>query len=360
MRRVALIFVLGLVCMFPLGGARAADKPFTVSGIAVDATAASASVAQNIAINEGRGRAWTTLYRRLTKTQDWPRQPALDDTALQRMVRNYVVANERRSTTRFVATMSYIFNDDAVRRLLRSQNIPYIDMDAKPVLVVAMAPGYSAHSAWASLWSNPKYATGAVPIVPPVGDVLDAQALGVINFATAQWSDVEPAASRVHATDVFLVQATPGRGMITVVLRRVGPGASPPIPNVVVPVKPREPATQAYAAAADAAAAAIVDAWKSHSAIDFSKRSKLTADVHIASLAEWGILIQKLSAVPTVTDVAVLAMDIGEARIAITYVGSADQLAEFSAQANLDLSNTNGIWQLAVQAPVPIPVPAPQ
>ncbi len=357
MQRVALILVLGLACMLPFADARAADDPFTVSGIAVDATASSSSVAQNIAIDEGRSRAWTTLFRRLTKTQDWPRQPVLDDMALQRMIRNYVVADERRSTTRFVASMSYVFNPDAVRRLLRSQDIPYVDMAAKPVMVVAMAPGYSAHSPWASLWSNPKYATGAVPIVAPVGDALDAQALGVINFATAQWPDVEPVASRVHATDVFLVQATPGKGMITVALRRVGPGASPPIPNVVVPVKPREPARQIYAAAADAAAAAIVDAWKGRSAIDFSKRWKLTADVQIASLADWGTLMQKLSAVPTVTDVAVLAMDTGEARIAITYVGSAEQLVEFAAQSNLDLSNTNGTWQLGVQVPVPIPAP---
>jgi hypothetical protein len=353
MHRIALTFVLGLVCALAPGGALAAGDPFTVSGVVVDATAASSSMAQNIAINEGRGRAWTTLYRRLTKTQDWPRQPALDDTALQRMIRNYVVANERRSTTRFVASMSYAFNADAVRRLLRSQNILYVDMEAKPVMVVAMAPGYSARSPWSSLWSDPKYATGAVPIVPPIGDTIDAQSLGTINFATAQWQDIEPAASRVHATDAFLAQATPGKGMITVALRRVGPGVSPPIPNVIVQVKPGESANQAYGAAADAVAAAIVDVWKGRSAIDFKQHMKLTADVRIASLADWGSLTQRLSTVPTVVEVSVLAMNTGEARISITYVGSVEQLTELAAQSNLDLSNDDGIWRLAFQEPVP-------
>ena len=53
---IAFLLMLGLACAFSLAGAHAAEDPFTVSGISVDATAASASVAQNIAINQGRGR----------------------------------------------------------------------------------------------------------------------------------------------------------------------------------------------------------------------------------------------------------------------------------------------------------------
>jgi hypothetical protein len=359
MQRIAFVLMLGLACVLSLAGAHAADDPFTVSNVPVDATAASATVAENIAINQGRGRAWATLYKRLTKQQDWARQPPLDDLTLQRMVKTYVVTNERRSTTRYVANVSYVFNPDAVRRLLRSQNIAYVDIDAKPVLVIPMAPGYAPRAPWTQLWNQSKYATGAVPIVIPVGDAIDAQALGALNFATAQWQDVEPAASRVHATDAFLAQAAAGKGNITVALRRLGPGAPTPIPNVVVPVRPGESAQAAYGAAADAAAAAIIDVWKSHSAIDFNKRYKLTAEVRIGSLADWGQLMQKLATVPTITEVEVVAMDVGEARIAITYVGTPEQLQEVAAQSDIELSNSGGEWQLAMQV-APTPVPQPQ
>lgn len=351
---------LGFAWLATATAGLAADDPFTVSGIPVDASAASASVAQNIAINDGRGRAWTMLYRRITKAQDWPRQPQLDDLSLQRIVRNYLVANERRSTTRFVASMTYVFNADAVKRLLRSQNIPYVDLEAKPVLVVPMAPGYASRSAWSSLWANPKYANGAVPMVLPLGDPIDRDALAPLNFATAQWQDVEPIASRVHATEAYLVQAVPGKGNVTVAIRRLGPGGSPPIPNVVVTLKPGDAGTKAYGAAADQAAAAIVDAWKAHSAIDFNKRSKLTADVRVQSLADWGTLLQKLATVPTVTDVNVLAMNMGEARLAITYAGSSDQLEAFFAQAGLDLADNDSGWELSMQAPPSNPTPQSQ
>jgi hypothetical protein len=361
MQRIAFVLMLGLACVVSLAGAHAADDPFTVSNIPVDATAASASVAENNAINQGRGRAWATLYKRLTKQQDWGRQPPLDDLTLQRMVKNYVVANERRSTTRYVANVSYVFNADAVRRLLRTQNIAYVDIDVRPALVIPMSPGYSARAPWTQIWNQPKFATGAVPLVVPVGDPIDAQSLGALNFATAQWQDVEPAASRVHATDAFLVQAVAGKGNITVAIRRLGAGAQTPIPNVVVPVRPGEPAPQAYAAAAEAAAASIVEVWKSHSAIDFNKRYKLTADAHIASLADWGLLMQKLATIPTVSEVQVVAMNVGEARIAITYVGTPEQLQATAAQSSVALSNNGGGWQIAMQAqPVPQPMPAPQ
>jgi hypothetical protein len=360
MQRIAFVLMLGLACVVSLTGARAADDPFTVSGVSVDATAASATVAQNIAINQGRDRAWTTLYRRLTKSGDWARQPVLDDLTLQRMIKNYVVSNERRSTTRYVANVSYEFNPDAVRRLMRTQNIAYVDVEAKPVLVIPMAPGYGPHAPWTQLWASPKFATGAVPLVVPVGDPIDSQALGALNFATAQWQDVEPAASRVHATDAFLVQATVGKDAITVALRRLGPGAPVPIPNVVVPIRRGEPAAQVYGAAADAAATAIIETWKAHSAVDFNRRFKLTADAHIASLAEWGQIMQKLATVPTIAEVQVLAMNVGEARVAITYVGTPEQLEAIAAQSSIELSNSAGGWQLGLLAPVPAPMPAPQ
>ncbi len=360
MQRTVFALMLGIACVLSAVGGAAANDPFAVSGVPVDATAASSAVARNMAINNGRGRAWTMLFRKLTRMQDWARQPSLDDPTLQRMIRNYLVSNERRSTTRFVANVTYIFNGDAVRRLLRAQNIPYIDMEAKPILVVAMAPGYSPRSAWSSIWVNPKFANGIVPLVPPVGDTFDIQALGRLNFATAQWQDVEAAASRVRAAEAFLVLAMPGKGNITVALRRLGPAISAPIPNIAVPARRGQPATQAYGAAADAAAAAIVEAWKARTAIDFGKHLKLIADVRIASPSDWGMMMQKLSAIPTVTDVSVLAMDSGEAQIAIAYVGSPEQLADFAAQSDLSLSNNTGSWQLAVQMPVPTPIRAPQ
>jgi hypothetical protein len=349
MRRLTVLafFFFAISALAP--GVQAAGDPFTVSGIAVDASAASATEAQTIAINSGRARAWTTLYRRLAKAQDWPKQPVLDETALQRLIRNYLPMNERRSTTRYVANMTYVFNADAVRRLFRQDNIAYADMQAKPILLIPMSPGYQPRAGWTTVWASPRYSAGAVPLVLPSGDAIDASALSALKFPTAAWQDVEPAASRVHAEEAWLVLAQPVGGQFVVKLRRLGSGNSPTVPDVVVPIPPKTPPAKIYATAADAVANTVIDAWKARAAIDFGKRSRLVAEVHIDSLNAWSAMLQKLGTIPTITDVGVVAMNTGEARIAVSYVGTSDQLAENVQQAGLTLSNDDGTWWLAAQ-----------
>ena len=349
MRRLTVLAFFALAFSTLVPAARAADDPFTVSGIAVDASASSATEAQTIAINSGRARAWATLYRRLTKAQDWPRQPALDETTLQRLIRNYLPKNERRSTTRYVASMTYVFNADAVRRIFRQDNIAYADTQAKPILIVPMSPEYQQRSGWTSVWANPHYTGGAVPLVLPAGDAVDASALGALKFSAAAWQDVEPVASRAHAAEAWLVQAQTANGEITVKLRRLGPGASPTLPDVVVPIPPGTPPAKVYASAADATANAIIDAWKGRAAVDYGKRSKLVAEVRIDSLGTWSAILQKLGTIPTISDVGVVAMNTGEARIAVSYVGTSDQLSLSLTQAGLALSNDDGTWWLAMQ-----------
>ena len=351
MLRTTLCLLLGLVCSALFSAAQAGGDPYAVSGIVVDATASSATQAQNIAIVSGRARAWTTLSHRLPKAADWPHLPALDDTAITRLIRTYQFANERRSTTRYTADITYVFNPDAVRHLFRTANIAYADMQAKPILVVPMSPGYAARSAWTSIWANPKYATGAAPLVLPAGDSLDSTSLSALSFNTATWQDVESVASRAHAAETFLVQVSQGKGSLDVKLKRLGPGNSPPMPDVVVPITPGTPGPKVYASAADAAASAIIDEWKARSAIDFGKRNRLIVEVHVGDLAAWSALLQKLGTIANITDVAVVAMNLGEARVAITYVGSQDQLHDLLAQATLDLSNQDGTWWLGPLAP---------
>ena len=154
-------------------------------------------------------------------------------------------------------------------------------------------------------------------------------------------------ASRVHAAEAYLVLVIPQRAQMIVKIRHLGAASGASIPDVVVPIPPKTPPAKAFGNVADAAANAIIDSWKSRSAIDFTKHSRLLASVHIDTLEEWAQTLQKIEAVSTVSDVSVVAMDIGEARVAISYVGSTDQLNEQLARSGLALSNNSGQWWLS-------------
>ena len=154
----------------------------------------------------------------------------------------------------------------------------------------------------------------------------------------------EPVASRAHATEAFLVQVSQGKGTLDIKLKRLGPGNSPSMPDVVVPITPGTPGPNVSASGADAAASAIIDEWKARSAIDFGRRNKLIVEVRIEDLAGWSALLQKLGTIPNITDVAVVAMNTGEARVALTYVGSQDQLHDPSGAG--DIRSLEPKWNL--------------
>ena len=339
----ALTLALAVLCLSPLPAA--ADSPFTVAGVYVDASSASVVEARNAAVAGGRPRAWQILFRRLTRQQDWARQPMPDDAQLQRLITTYYPSNERRSTRRYAADMTYVFNPEAVSRFLQSSGIPYAVSAAKRVLVIPMAPTYSRGSPWTAALANPRFAHSVVPFSVPAGDAPDMSALGGLAFDTANWTDVQPVASRIRASEAVLIQAAATGNKLTITLRRLGAGELPTKTSLEVPIQ--QGAQSTYPVAADAAVRALEDMWKSHAAVDFSQKGKLIVDVHAGSLAQFAGIQSALAGVPNVAGVTVIAIDIGEARLSLSYLGTLDQLRDALAQAGLVLANRDGVWQLS-------------
>jgi Uncharacterized protein conserved in bacteria (DUF2066) len=336
------VLLLAAGCLTGAGPARAQDALYTVNGVHVDATGASSGEASNQAIAQGRAKAFQILFRRLTRQADWARQPPLDTASLLRLSRGTNITNERRSTTRYTADVTYIFNPTAVQRTLRAAQIAFSQAQARPILVIPMSPGVS-HGPWASALMSPAFRDSQVPFTL-LGPEDDA-ALAGVNFDAAGWNDVSAVAIKNHVSEVALVQAVYAGGKMTVNVRRLGAGAQPAKTSVDVPVLQTVGTT--YPVAAQAAVHAIEDMWKTRSAIDFTQRGRLTADVRIASLAQWGEIQISLAAVGNVTSMNVAAMDMGYARVNLTYQGGLDQLREAFAGAGLTLANHGGQWTLA-------------
>jgi hypothetical protein len=338
----SLAFALALAAI-PLWPA-AADDIFAVGGIHVDASGPSASVAQLTAIAQGRPKAWSILFKRIARAQDAAHQPNLDDATLQRIIRGFTVKNEKRSTTRYVADVTYNFSPEGVQKVLQSGGIAFTQAQVKRILVVPFSPNYSGGSMWTAAFSGTRYSGSAVPFALPVG-ATDQAALGGLNFDAANWVDIEPAALRIRATEAVLVKVEPTPGYLTVTLKRLGVGQLPTKASFDVPLLPGG-AAGTYSSAADAAVHGIEDMWKTHPA-EINPAGHLMVDVRIPSLAAWGALQTQMAAVPNVTGVNVLAMDVGEARVSIAYLGSTDQLRDALAAQGISLSKNGGEWSLS-------------
>ncbi len=335
--------LLAFVVALGLGVAPAYAAPapdlFTITAVKVDATAESATSARDSAMGQGRPVAWTRLFRRLVAQANWSKQPQLDENTLLRMVRSFEVAGERRSTTRYLADVTYHFNPAAVRGALRQAGVPYTEARARPALVIPVITGKGVDlmGAWAAAWKDPAMQQGLVPFVLPAGQPEDSEVLSRADVAQADWAALAPMARRYNAAEVILAVSSEDAKTVQMVEISATQRAASSFAF----------ANSTFPADAEAVAEKVYETWKTRSAVNFAgARARLTADVQFDSLDDWAKIRKQLGSVRAVSDMDVLGLSLHEAEVELSYFGRPEQLRDALAQQDLSLINAQGQYTL--------------
>ena len=345
MRRL-LVLAFAVVAMSFAASAHAAPAPaasapgdlFTVTGIRVDATAESAQTARDAAMAQGRPDAWSQIYRRLTPSAMWGRQPRLTDAQLFRLIRSFEVSGERRSTTRYLADVTFHFNPVAVRQFLRQSGVSFTEARSRPALVIPVVGDlrFDPMSPWSAAWSDQSRRQGLVPMILPEDDAENAELLSRTDLAQADWPSLAPLAQRYNAGVVVVaIASADGRSV-----RSIEISAAARTPSSFAFAQPNFPAL------ADAVTDKVAETWKSRSSVDYATRARLVADVQFTSLEEWSRIRTQLGAVRAVSDFEVVGLARNEAEIDLAYFGRVEQLRDAMAQQNLNLVNGVAGWSL--------------
>jgi len=345
MRRL-LVLAFAVVAMSFAASAHAAPAPaasapgdlFTVTGIRVDATAESAQTARDAAMAQGRPDAWSQIYRRLTPSAMWGRQPRLTDAQLFRLIRSFEVSGERRSTTRYLADVTFHFNPVAVRQFLRQSGVSFTEARSRPALVIPVVGDlrFDPMSPWSAAWSDQSRRQGLVPMILPEDDAENAELLSRTDLAQADWPSLAPLAQRYNAGVVVVaIASADGRSV-----RSIEISAAARTPSSFAFAQPNFPAL------ADAVTDKVAETWKSRSSVDYATRARLVADVQFNSLEEWSRIRTQLGAVRAVSDFEVVGLARNEAEIDLAYFGRVEQLRDAMAQQNLNLVNGVAGWSL--------------
>ena len=350
--------VLGVLFSLAVLSARA-DDLWTISNIAVDATGSSPSTAKDAALAQGRQAAWIVLFHRLPPATEWPRQPQLTPDELDQLVKSFDIANERHSSTRYLATVTYIFNAASVRVALKKYGMQYSESTAKAVLVVPlMANAWAPESPWAQGWAATARSGHLVPIVVPVGDVAEMSLLSTVATAP-DWNAVKALADRYSAATVLIASAVRNGGALQVTLTQIKPDGRSQHSAAYQPQNHEDElalSTRASAMIADS----VQEDWKRSTSVDYGAQTSLAANVSFSSLADWIAVRRDLDSVRLVQNILVEEINLQSARLRFDYVGKIDQLQTALAQANLYLTpDANGTWNLSRSAaPAPSPAPA--
>ncbi len=323
---------------------------WTVSNIPVDGTGASPSAAKETALAQGRQKAWAEVFRRITPSSEWSSQPSMTDDQLEPMIKSFDISGEKHSSTRYLATVTYVFNPTGVRAALRKTGTAFSESTAKPVLVVPLnGTAWTPESAWGRAWAAQARRGRLVPVAVPVGDVQDMGALATASSA-ADWTIVKPLADRYGASSVMVASAGKGSGGLQVNMTLIKPEGRSQRSGSFAPQ-----AAEDELALATRAAGSIADSlqedWKRTTSVDYGQQSSLNVAVPFTSLSEWIAVKRSLDSIRMIQVVGVEEVNMSGAKLRLDYVGKVDQLQTALSQTNLYLvSDATGNWTLSRNA----------
>ena len=352
LREAVLAVVATVAFMFVLAcplSAQPADL-WTVSNVPVDATGASPSAAKDAALAQGRKRAWTEVFRRLTPSAQWQAQPPLTDAQLETMVKSTDIANEKHSSTRYLATVTYVFNPSGVRTALRNSGTQFSESKAKPVLVVALTgSAWQPDSSWGKAWAAQALLGRLVPVTVPRGGDEDRAALATISTAS-DWSMVKPLADRYGASSVLVATAAKSAKGLQVNMAHIKPDARNARNGAFAPQGAEDEFALANRAAGSIADG-LQEEWKRTTSVDYGQQASITVAVPFASLSEWVATRRGLQATRMIQVLAIEEINMRSARVRVDYVGRIEQLQTALSQTNLFLNaDSQGNWTLSRNA----------
>ena len=355
---IVLAVVGGSLALACGNGAAASEEIFAVAGVAVDVTAETAAAASFQAINAGQRRALGRLMCRITLSADYARHPDLADDAIATLVQDMVIQEEKRSSTRYIAKLTFRFKRDEIRRLLRRQGIAFSETRSKPVLVL---PVYEAAGAqflwdepnpWRAAWNrHPAEPDSLLPLILPRGDLVDVGAIGPAQALAGDGARLGEIGARYGVEDTLVAHAALAVDFandvprIEITLKRFGRSGESAVVDGLAGSTGQ--GTEALLAAAVARVVERVrERWKRDTVLRFGDEARLSVAVPLGDLAEWLDIRERLRAAAVVSRVELGELSRRRAQIVLHYLGAPAQLVLSLAQNDLDLTQNDGFWTL--------------
>jgi hypothetical protein len=355
-----LAVLASLLFMAQLGAAQAQDRNpvFTITGVAVDETAASAAAARDVALASGQRRAVQRVFRRLIVRADARLLPQPTNEDVASLVQNIELSDEKTSATRYLATMTVAFKPDAVRDYLRAAGLQFSETVSRPRLVLPVFEAAGAinlwdpPNAWRDAWEARQISSDTVvPLIMPEGDLRDIGSIGPIQALAAESRPIGAIAARYRVRDVLVAHATlvqdlaANRPLVHVSLRHIGPSSG----AVTIETFTGESRDRVGALLAEAVRRTVErleDDWKRDNYLRFNEPVRLSASFALNTLSDWLEMRRRLDGAAVIQRTELASISRSDAQVVIHYLGGPEQLGLALAQRDIDLVEEDGFWML--------------
>ncbi|BCW89636.1 hypothetical protein sos41_28020 [Alphaproteobacteria bacterium SO-S41] len=361
MRLRFLTFLAALFASLAIAApAFAVGSIFVVRGVDVEATGESGPKACEAAYGQGQDRAWKKLIERVVPEAGWAAVPQPPAEQLNEFVAGYEVSGEKRSNTKCVATMTYLFKADLVKKYLRERGVSYADRRGPATLAIPLYETPGGTRLWGddNLWLNAfkvvKLENELIPVEAPYGDDGDKAAIPPGASLGTDWLTYKTIADKYGMKAVLVARATYAAGTVTVEADLVSEAGSEHFSATGTGADERG----ALANAVRTLAAAMGESWKAAAAIDNSISAAISVWAPYNSLAQRNDIEQRLRKIQNILDVNVSRVTTSGMAVSLRYRGRNDQFEQALRQAGFGIypssSSGGGLVLDAYRAGVPM------
>ena len=336
---------------------------FEVRDVAVDVTAETAAQAREQAHAEGEAGAFRTLLERLTLRIEHEGLPKLKPDEIASYIKDFSVADEKTSSVRYLAQLSFRFKHKEVRALLNDFGFSFAETVSKPVLVLPVFQNVGAlilwddPNPWRDAWAARPKLDGLVPTLLPLGDLADIAAIGAEQAMDGDPQRLAAIAGRYGASDtlvvfgVLRVDAAKARQVLDVYFTRYGRQLKEQTEVVGFPQENDESVPKLLARAAEELTYIVEDNWKRDNLLQFERAGVIPVVLPISGLKDWLRVRTRLGGVAVVRRAEMVLLSRDRVRLNLHFIGETNQLALALEQADLALIQEGGKWFLGLIGP---------
>lgn len=319
--------------------AHAVGSLFVVRGVQVEATAESGPKACEAAYSQGHEAAWPRLIQRIVPEADWGKVPQPSTEELEGFISGYEVSGEKRSTSKCIASMTYLFKADLVKKYLREKGIAYADRRGPPTLAIPLyetAEGtrlWGDDNLWLAAFRGVKLENELIPVEAPYGDDGDKAAIPPGASLGVDWVTYKTIADKYGMKAVLVARARYAAGKVDVTAQLVSEAGS----QDYAVSGSGDDERAALADAVRKLGAAMNEAWKEGAAIDNSISARISVWAPYSSLAQRRSIEERLRKIQNILEVEITRVTVTGMAVGLRYRGRNDQFEQALRQANFGI-----------------------
>jgi len=354
-----IIYLLLLILLIPFYAH--AGEAIINSEVEVDVTGKDAVDARTQAMKKGEIDALTDLLNKLAapgQAQDII--ATLDTRKISKMVKGIEVLDEKIGDSRYHAQLVISFDADELSALIaKASEQSTDDKVASGINSFLIIPSYQdgtqnmlweESNPWLNVWKNVGLENTSGDVIVPYGDGNDIRTVNINNITAASYASLAPLTIRYGVSDIIIVQAKLTQRpdlMLSVLKRRISRSKNE-ITTINYRADPQETRDLLLTRAARDIVLGLqhkkTEELSTTTSVHGGERNKIMALATISTMQSWTELRKKLSSLPMVDRIEVLAISAKQADMVIYYRGTPLSLAKAIESSKIRLIRNQDYW----------------